>query len=60
MPAKNNLLASRDFVKQKQRVNVRVKKSTVLGVLSRLVLLAPVIFLCVFFMMAVYEHAIGL
>ncbi|MCU6339047.1 hypothetical protein KW823_21195 [Enterobacter quasiroggenkampii] len=59
MVNKTTKFACRDYVKQQKRKAVTVKKSSVIGVMSRLVLLAPVVFIAVFLMVLVYEHSLG-
>lgn len=59
MVGKTNKIACRDYVKHQKRKVVTVKKSSILGVVSRLVLLAPVVFIAVFLMVLVYEHSLG-
>ncbi|EOZ1526128.1 hypothetical protein [Enterobacter hormaechei] len=59
MIGKTNKFACRDYVKLQKRKVVIGKKSSFLGVASRLVLLAPVVFIAVFLMVLVYEHSLG-
>lgn len=56
MVNKTTKFACRDYVKQQKCKALTVKKSSVIGVMSRLVLLAPVVFIAVFLMVLVYEH----
>ena len=59
MIGKTSKMACRDYVKHQKRKVVTVKNSSIFGVMSRLVLLAPVVFIAVFLMVLVYEHSLG-
>ncbi|EFH8163228.1 hypothetical protein PC510_003822 [Escherichia coli] len=59
MASKNNQFLTRDYVGKKHQKATKIRKSTALGIIARLVFLAPVIFGAVFLMVIVFEKSSG-